>query len=180
MKDSGKIAAAVLVVLAVVLMLVRYRHTKNGYTAGIGNFEIPGENPDWWFGGVDAGLYGDMGAPLTPQQASVIFPQLRRQNQIAAAKRRRRMQEARAIVKASGTKSKFASDPSSPDFDWASAVCGEPWDPAAVAESQALSTLGSIMQPARAEGNLETVLLNPTGPETLGLEQVAAMGVRTP
>ena len=79
--------------------------------------------------------------------------------------------EIAAILKASGTKSKFTSDA---NFDWAGAVCGEQWDPAAVAESQALATMGALSQDVRGEARLENVI---TGKTSLTDSQVDILGV---
>ena len=83
--DRG-LHVAILAAVAVALIAIHRLHRKldrSGFfaTPGIGNFEMAGNRPLWWFGGMDAGSGGSLARDVTPQQASVFIPRLRRSNQ---------------------------------------------------------------------------------------------------
>jgi hypothetical protein len=48
------------------------------FTPGIGNFELAGNNPIWWLGGMDAGSGGSLSNDVTPAQMGVYVPTLNR------------------------------------------------------------------------------------------------------
>lgn len=69
-------------------------------TPGIGNYEIAGMNPLWWFGSADAGYGGSLTRDTTPQQASIYIPRLRRSVQRKMAKRNQRIAMLKAAEEA--------------------------------------------------------------------------------
>ena len=88
-KRPGRAAAAIAVLAVVSFVLiaccVRTKtkleecKLKRGFlTPGIGNFELAGNNPLWWFGNADAGSGGSLARETTPQQMSIYMPKFRR------------------------------------------------------------------------------------------------------
>lgn len=110
---------AVLVVLIIILVVktavfksrLEECRDKNGFlTPGIGNFEIAGMNPLWWYGSGDAGSGGSLARDTTPQQISVYEPRYRRSVQKRMARQRRRAAELAAALAASGQDRPSASN----------------------------------------------------------------------
>ncbi|MDE2097439.1 MAG: hypothetical protein KGL39_09360 [Patescibacteria group bacterium] len=122
---KSPVVTAVLIVLTVIVILWAVKKLaimlglkESRMTAGIGNFEIPGENPVWYPGSVNAGEWGSMDSPLTPQQLGVFLPQYNRDYQIAMAKH-------------AASREGMASGADG-------GACGGGWEPAAIAEAQGL------------------------------------------
>jgi hypothetical protein len=162
------VVMAVLTILIVVLIVktkIYKAHLdecrgKNGFlTPGIGNFEIAGMNPLWWYGSAaTGGLFAN--DPVTPQQMSVYEPRFRRSVQRRAALQKQLSQMATAAAKAAAKsparKEGWHNPPCdsrreyqtvndegneiclSPAESYGIGGCGAGWSPAAVAESQGL------------------------------------------
>lgn len=160
------VVLAVLTVLIIVLVVKTKIYKaqwdecrgKNGFlTPGIGNFEIPGMNPLWWYGSAATGGLFEHD-PVTPQQMSVYEPRFRRSVQRRMA--RQRQLNALKAAAAGKKKEKMHNPPCSrAEFqsvdDEGNAICLEPgeawtsgcvagWDPAAVAETEGLSAAGGL------------------------------------
>jgi hypothetical protein len=152
------VSILLVIILAIVIHSMRKKLGRAGFqTMSLSNLTTGGNNPQWSMGAADAGNYGPVHREITAEQASIYTPGYRRPApQIAYSNR--------ALLKPYG----FGHDPKARPAPQrirerldtegggaTAAACGaSAWDPAAIAEAQALATTGALQEPTYAGDRL--------------------------
>ncbi len=141
---------------------------KRGFlTAGTG-FGTSG----WYFGSGDAGSGGSLARDTTAQQLGVYMPAFNRNAQLAAARRSRSVQIAAAqanaatVARLNADKKKKLGHALGRDHMLsglaagvgANVGCGQPMEPAAVAEIEGLNAVQAFEHPAEGTATLDSVI----------------------